>query len=174
MSEDRGAVVITGASTGIGRATAPRLAAIGFRVFAGVRKQADADSLKQEAPAVTPLILDVTDEHSIAEAATAVKAAVGANGLAGLVNNAGITVPGPLEFLPAEDLRRQFEVNVIGPIAVTQAFMPLLRAGKGRIVNVGSIGGRVSTPFLGAYSASKFAIEAISDALRVELRPWGI
>ena len=119
-------------------------------------------------------MLDVTDESSIASAASAVSKVVGERGLAGLVNNAGITVPGPIEFLPIEDVRRQIDVNVIGQIAVTQAFLLMIRQGQGRIVNIGSIGGRMATPFLGAYAASKFAMEAITDALRMELRPWKI
>jgi NAD(P)-dependent dehydrogenase (short-subunit alcohol dehydrogenase family) len=168
-----GAVVITGTSTGIGRAAAMRLAGMGFRVFAGVRKQADSEELSHT-PGVTPLMIDVTDEASVAAAAKTVAGQIGEAGLRGLVNNAGITVPGPLEFLPLEDLRRQLEVNVIGQIGVTQAFLPQLRAGRGRIVNIGSIGGRMSTPFLGAYHVSKFGMEAFSDSLRRELRPWGI
>lgn len=170
----RGAVVVTGTSTGIGRATAELLAGAGYRVFAGVRKKADWDALHKSLPQVTPLMIDVTDEESIAAAAAAVASTVGEEGLRGLVNNAGVSVPGPLEFLPLADLRRQLETNVIGQVAVTQAFLPLLRKGRGRIVNIGSVGGRMSTPFLGAYSASKFAMEAISDSLRMELRPWGI
>jgi NAD(P)-dependent dehydrogenase (short-subunit alcohol dehydrogenase family) len=165
-----GAVVITGTSTGIGRATAVRLAGMGFRVFAGVRKASDAP----EASGITPLIIDVTDAASIATAAETVAGQTGSAGLRGLVNNAGITVPGPLEFLPLDDLRRQLEVNVIGPIAVTQAFLPQLRTARGRIVNIGSIGGRMSLPFIGAYHISKFGMEALSDSLRMELRPWGI
>jgi NAD(P)-dependent dehydrogenase (short-subunit alcohol dehydrogenase family) len=165
-----GTIVITGTSTGIGRATAVRLASLGFKVFAGVRKASEAP----EASGITPLTIDVTDAASITAAAETVAAQVGSAGLRGLVNNAGITVPGPLEFLPLEDLRRQLEVNVIGPIAVTQAFLPLLRKGHGRIVNIGSIGGKMSMPFLGAYHVSKFGMEALSDSLRQELRPWGI
>lgn len=168
-------VVITGASTGIGHATALHLSAMGFQVFAGVRRAEDGEALKRKASRkLTPVILDVTDDASITAATKVVRAAVGARGLAGLVNNAGISVAGPLEFLPPDDIRRQLEVNLIGPIAVTQAFLPLLRTGHGRIVNIGSIGGRMSTPFLGAYSASKFGLEAITDSLRMELRPWGI
>lgn len=170
----RGAVVVTGTSTGIGRATAERLAGMGFRVFAGVRKQADWDALRESLPGVTPLMIDVTDRESIRAAAAAVSSTVHEAGLRGLVNNAGVTVPGPLEFLPLDDLRRQLEVNLIGPVAVTQAFLPLVRLAKGRIVNVGSIGGRMSSPFLGAYHASKFALEAVTDSLRQELAPWGI
>jgi NAD(P)-dependent dehydrogenase (short-subunit alcohol dehydrogenase family) len=168
-------VVITGASTGIGAACALHLDQLGWRVFAGVRMQADAETLKAKAsPRLTPIALDVTDTVSIATAAGAVAGAVGQAGLGGLVNNAGIAVPGPIEFLPLPDLRRQLEVNVIGLVAVTQAFLPLIRAGRGRIVNMGSISGRMATPFTGAYGASKFALEALTDALRLELAPWGI
>jgi len=168
-------VVITGASTGIGAACALHLDGLGFRVFAGVRRQADAAAIRaQGSPQLTPISLDVTDTVSISTAAGAVAGAVGAAGLAGLVNNAGIVVPGPVELLPLPDLRRQLEVNVVGQVAVTQAFLPLIRAGRGRIVNMGSIAGRMATPFTGAYGASKFALEALTDALRLELAPWGI
>jgi NAD(P)-dependent dehydrogenase (short-subunit alcohol dehydrogenase family) len=171
-----GAVVVTGASTGIGRATALRLDRLGFQVYAGVRKDADGKALKSKAKgSLTPVRLDVTDDSSIAAAAETVAKALGAErGLAGLVNNAGIAMPGPIEFLPLEDLRKQLEVNVIGQVAVTQAFLPLLRKGFGRIVNIGSIGGRMATPFQGAYNASKFAMEALTDSLRMELKPWGL
>ncbi len=169
------AVVITGASSGIGEACALRLDKHGWRVFAGVRKEADGVALREKSSdRLTPVMIDVTDQASITAAAETVRAAVGDGGLAGLVNNAGISVFGPLEFLPPEDLRRQLEVNVIGQIVVTQAFLPLIRAGDGRIVNMGSIGGRMATPFLGPYNASKFAMEALTDSLRQELRPWGI
>lgn len=168
-------VVITGASTGIGAACALHLDRLGWRVFAGVRKQGDAEALRAQGSArLTPISLDVTDTVSISTAAGAVAGAVGAAGLAGLVNNAGIVVPGPIEFLPLPDLRRQLEINVVGQVAVTQAFLALIRAGHGRIVNMGSISGRMATPFTGAYSASKFALEALTDALRLELQPWGI
>jgi NAD(P)-dependent dehydrogenase (short-subunit alcohol dehydrogenase family) len=144
-------------------------------VIAGVRKEADAESVRAESPdRITPVILDVTDADTIASTAEAVRAAVGGRGLAGLVNNAGVTIQGPLEFLPIDDLRRQLEVNVTGQIAVTQAVMPEIRAATGRIVNMGSVGGRVAHPFIGPYHASKFAIEALTDSLRKELRPWGI
>jgi NAD(P)-dependent dehydrogenase (short-subunit alcohol dehydrogenase family) len=167
--------VITGASTGIGAACALHLDRLGWKVFAGVRRQADAEALKaQGSPRLTPIALDVTDTLSISTAAGAVAGAVGPAGLTGLVNNAGIVVPGPIEFLPLADLRRQLEINVIGQVAVTQAFLPLIRAGAGRIINMGSISGRMATPFTGAYSASKFALEAMTDALRLELAPWGI
>jgi NAD(P)-dependent dehydrogenase (short-subunit alcohol dehydrogenase family) len=168
-------VVITGASTGIGAACALHLDRLGWRVFAGVRKQGDAEALRAQGSArLTPISLDVTDTVSISTAAGAVAGAVGAAGLAGLVNNAGIVVPGPIEFLPLPDLRRQLEINVVGQVAATQAFLALIRAGRGRIVNMGSISGRMATPFTGAYSASKFALEALTDALRLELAPWGI
>ena len=168
-------VVITGASSGIGRAAALPLDRQGVIVHAGVRKEEDAASLEAEASdRLVPVFIDVTDQDSISTAKAEVAAASGDRGLHGLVNNAGISVPGPLEFLPLEDLRKQLEVNVIGQIAVTQAFLPQLRRARGRIVNVGSIGGRTVTPFLGAYNASKFALEALTDALRMELRPWNL
>jgi NAD(P)-dependent dehydrogenase (short-subunit alcohol dehydrogenase family) len=171
----RGAVVITGASTGIGKSCALYLDSIGFRVFAGVRKASDRDMLKRESSGrITPLLLDVTNAASIVSAAEAVAATVGDAGLNGLVNNAGIVVAGPLEFLPLDEIRKQFEVNVLGQIAVIQAFLPLLRRARGRIVNMGSISGRVAAPFIGPYSASKFALEAFTDSLRVELLPWDI
>jgi NAD(P)-dependent dehydrogenase (short-subunit alcohol dehydrogenase family) len=170
----RGAVVVTGASSGIGEACARRLAGLGFQVFAGVRKQADGERLAREIPGVTPLILDVVDADSIAAAARTVADSVGAAGLAGLVNNAGIAMPAPIEFQPIEDFRRQIDVNLIGQVAVTQAFLPQLRAARGRIVNVSSIGGRVAVPLLGAYAASKFGLEGLSDSLRRELRPFGV
>jgi NAD(P)-dependent dehydrogenase (short-subunit alcohol dehydrogenase family) len=161
-------VVVTGASSGIGEACALRLARSGWRVLAGVRSSADAERLR--ARSVEPVTLDVTDAASIADAAER----LGGDGLQGLVNNAGIAVSMPLEFLPLEELRRQLEVNLVGQLAVTQAFLPQLRRARGRIVNVGSIAGRSSLPFLGAYAASKHALEAVTDALRVELRPFGI
>jgi NAD(P)-dependent dehydrogenase (short-subunit alcohol dehydrogenase family) len=167
--------VITGTSTGIGRAAALRLDAAGFDVFAGVRRAEDAEGLAAEASdRLRPLIVDVTDADSIAAAAREVGETVGERGVAGLVNNAGISVTGPLEFIPLDDIRRQLEVNLIGQIAVTQAFLPMIRRATGRIVNMSSVGGRVANGFLAPYQASKFAIEAVTDALRKELRPWGI
>jgi NAD(P)-dependent dehydrogenase (short-subunit alcohol dehydrogenase family) len=163
-------VVITGASTGIGRACALRLARNGFDVYAGVRKEEDAERLR--ADGVTPVILDVTDADSIAAAADQVAAGVGQRGLAGLVNNAGAAFQGPIEYLPIDDLRRQFEVNTIGQVAVTQAFLPLLRRAKGRVVFVGSVGGRVALPFIGPYAGSKAAVSSLADSLRQELTPW--
>lgn len=168
-------VVVTGASTGIGEACALRLDRLGWRVFAGVRREADGQALRQKSSErLCPLFIDVTDEASIAQAAVQVRAAVGEAGLVGLVNNAGVAIGGPLEFVPIDELAWQFEVNVIGPVAVTQAFLPLLRQSRGRIVNMSSIGGRSASPFLGPYCASKFALEALSDSLRLELYPWGI
>lgn len=170
-----GAIVITGASTGIGRACAVRMDSLGYRVFAGVRKTEDGDALRVAASSrLTPIHIDVTDGGSIAAACETVAQQLGDSGLRGLVNNAGIGVGGPLEFVSMDDLRRQFEVNVFGQVAMTQAFLPLIRKARGRIVNIGSIGGRMASPFIGPYSASKFALEAITDALRFELRPWGI
>ena len=172
---DDAPVVITGTSTGIGAASALLLAEKGFRVFAGVRSDADGDALAGRASGeLTPIPIDITDETSIAVAVNTVESAVGERGLFALVNNAGIVKPGPLEHQPMADFRRQLEVNLIGQVAVTQAFLPLIRRGKGRIVNVGSIGGRVVLPLHGAYSASKFGMEAVSDALRLELRQWHI
>jgi len=172
---NKGAVVVTGASTGIGETCALWLDKLGFQVFAGIRTDRDAQALKQKASErLNPIFLDVTDADSIASAAQTVAIAVGDAGLAGLVNNAGIAVAGPLEFLPLSDFRQQLEVNVNGQVAVTQVFIPLLRLASGRIINMGSIGGRSATPFLGPYNASKFALEALTDALRMELQPWGI
>jgi len=163
-------VLVTGASTGIGRATAELLHERGFRVFAGVRKESDAESLR--AAGILPLILDVTNEKHIAAAARAIIEDGG--GLFGLVNNAGIASAAPLEFVPVDELRHQLEVNVVGQVAVTQAVLPLLRAVKGRIVNVTSIGGLIAGQMLGPYNASKFALEAVTHVLRQELGPWGI
>ncbi|HEY6146033.1 MAG TPA: SDR family oxidoreductase [Solirubrobacterales bacterium] len=167
-------VLVTGASTGIGRATALRLDGAGWRVFAGVRKEADAESLRQEAsPRFVPVVLDVTDPEQIAAAAAQIEAESG-GGLDGLVNNAGVAVPGPLETIPLEDLRHQLEVNLIAYVAVTQAMLPQIRRAEGRIVFLASIGGRIAFPFAGPYHASKFATEAVGDVFRQELRPWGI
>ena len=170
----RRTALVTGASTGIGRATALELARCGFAVLAGVRKPEDGEALQTSATGeLEPVIIDVTDAASIEAAAAKVSEQAG-GGLAGLVNNAGIAYTGPLEFVALDDLRHQLEVNLIGHLAVTQAMLPELRKARGRIVNVTSIGGLVATPFFGPYVASKFALEAVSDCLRVELRPWGI
>jgi NAD(P)-dependent dehydrogenase (short-subunit alcohol dehydrogenase family) len=168
-------VLVTGASTGIGRATALRLDERGWRVFAGVRREEDAASLREAgSERLAPLILDVTNAGQIAAVAERVGEAVGQAGLEGLVNNAGIGVPGPLETLPVEDFRRQIEVNLTAHVAVTQAMLPAIRRARGRIVFIASIGGRMAFPMFGAYNASKFGLEAIGDVLRQELRPWGI
>ena len=171
----RGAVVVTGASSGIGRACALKLARSGFHVFAGVRKEEDAQTLQDAATGrLTPLLLDVTDPDLIASAVETVTETVGEDGLAGLVNNAGVGVAWPLELVPIDELRRQFEVNVFGQLSVTQAFLPLIRAGRGRIVNIGSVGGWLTIPFGGPLCASKHALKSFNDALRMELHPWGI
>jgi NAD(P)-dependent dehydrogenase (short-subunit alcohol dehydrogenase family) len=167
--------VVTGASTGIGEACALRLDKAGWRVFAGVRKDADGQRLKSQASdRLTPITIDVTDQAQIDAAVNTVGAAVGSAGIQGVVNNAGVSVNGPLEYLTSDDLRKQLEVNVIGQLAVTRSFMELIRSGHGRIVFIGSIAGKMATPFLGPYCASKHAMEALSDSLRQELRPWGI
>lgn len=228
------AVLVTGASTGIGRAVAGLLARRGFEVFAGVRLEESAARLEQDgrearraagpdagpytgpyaaAGSITPLLFDITDAEGIARAAAVVEERTGARGLHGVVNNAGVVVAGPMEFLPLEDLRLQLEINVLGQVAVTQAMLPMLRrarelqlategqrravgvraptapagidgsrgAGRspvrgshGRVVFVGSISGLVSSRLLGAYAASKFAIEALGDVFRLELDPWGL
>ena len=174
-SDDLGFVFVTGTSTGIGAATALHLAQNGFHVFAGVRSAKDGEAVRAQAlEDITPVIVDVTDESAISAAAAIVSEAVGDRGLAGLVNNAGIAKPAPIEYQPIADFRTQLEVNLFGPVAMVQAFLPLIRRGGGRIVNVGSIGGLLVLPLNGAYSASKFGIRAISDALRLELRQWNI
>jgi NAD(P)-dependent dehydrogenase (short-subunit alcohol dehydrogenase family) len=167
----KGIIVVTGASTGIGRACALRFAELGYPTLAGVRKPSDGDALKAESSGnIEPILLDVICPESIARAV----AAIGDQPLAGLVNNAGIAIVGPLELLPIDAWRRQFEVNVIGLVAVTQALLPLLRRGRGRIVNIGSIAGRSALPGSGAYDSTKFAVEAITDVLRMELHAFGI
>ena len=165
-----GTVVVTGASSGIGEATARALAQAGFDVLAGVRSEADAEQAGDLHARVEPVTVDVTDEQTVGELAER----VGDRPLAGLVNNAGISVSGPLEFVPLDEWRRQLEVNVLGQVAVTQALLPAIRRARGRIVNVSSVGGRVAVPLLGPYNASKFALEGISDSLRRELRPLGV
>jgi NAD(P)-dependent dehydrogenase (short-subunit alcohol dehydrogenase family) len=174
-------VVITGASSGIGWATAKLLLDRGFRVFGSVRKQADADRLKGEfGPNFTPLLFDVTDEAAVLAAAREVRAALNGETLFGLVNNAGVAVAGPVLELAADEFRRQMDVNVIGPIIATQAFGPLLGSdpslkGKpGRIVMMSSVAGKNGNPLMSAYSASKFAIEGLSESLRREMMLFGI
>lgn len=169
------AVLVTGASTGIGAACALELDRRGFRVFAGVRRPEDGKRLQSQASQrLTSVILDVTDPHGIQTVADALDATLSEAGLAGLINNAGIVVAGPLEILPLDAFRRQLEVNLVGLLAVTQAMLPHLRRGRGRLINVGSTNGALSVPYLGAYSASKHALEAVTDALRLELRHTGI
>jgi NAD(P)-dependent dehydrogenase (short-subunit alcohol dehydrogenase family) len=171
MNPGTGSIAITGASTGIGRGCAIHFAGLGHKVFAGVRSSADGDALKASSPGnIQPLLLDVTCADSVKGAA----ATIGDEPLAGLINNAGVAVVGPLEVVPIAAWRRQFEVNVIGLVAVTQALLPALRRGRGRIVNIGSIAGRSPLPCSGPYDASKFAVEAITDVLRMELKSMGI
>jgi NAD(P)-dependent dehydrogenase (short-subunit alcohol dehydrogenase family) len=167
-------VVVTGASGGLGSATVARLEELGWQVFAGVHVAEAGEELTRPHPNVTRLQLDVCDEASVGEARNEVARHLEGQGLDALVNNAGLVVQGPLELLPRHALRRQFEVNVIGQIAVTQAFLPLLRAARGRVVNVSGAAGRVAVPMLGAISASKAALESMSDALRMELKHQGV
>jgi NAD(P)-dependent dehydrogenase (short-subunit alcohol dehydrogenase family) len=163
-------VLITGASRGIGRATAAWLAARGWDVFAGVRSAEDGVALAAIAPGrVTAVTLDVTDDVQVAALSRELPQRLDA-----VVNNAGVVVAGPVEAIPLAELRRQLEINVVGQAAVTQAVLPRLRAAQGRIVFVSSVSGRVATPMFGPYSASKFALEAMADAMRMELAPWGI
>jgi NAD(P)-dependent dehydrogenase (short-subunit alcohol dehydrogenase family) len=166
--------LVTGASTGIGRATALHLDAAGWRVFAGVRKEDDAASLRAAgSERLVPLMLDVTDAGQIAAASERI-GGEGEGGLDGLVNNAGVAVPGPLETLPVDDFKRQIEVNLTAQVAVTQAMLPAIRSARGRIVFITSIGGLMAFPMFGAYHAAKFGLEAVGDVFRQELRPWGI
>lgn len=162
-------VLITGASRGIGRATALDLAAAGWQVYAGVRNLADGKALFTLWPNITPVELDVTDRAHLARLDEVLPPRLDA-----LVNNAGIVVGGPVEAVRPDDLRKQLDVNVVGQIALTQAVLPRLRAARGRVVFLSSVSGRVSTPMTGAYSASKYAIEALADSMRVELRPWRV
>jgi NAD(P)-dependent dehydrogenase (short-subunit alcohol dehydrogenase family) len=164
--------VVTGASSGIGQATASALAARGFHVLAGVRRQVDADQLAGER--VEPVILDITGSSDVAAVAERVEREAEVRPLGVLVNNAGIAVNAPVETLPMQEWHRQLEVNFFGHVAITQALLPALLAGRGRIVNVSSIGGRVAGPTFGAYAASKFALEAVSDVLRREVGRLGV
>jgi NAD(P)-dependent dehydrogenase (short-subunit alcohol dehydrogenase family) len=163
-------VLVTGAARGIGRATTLRLAAAGWDVIAGVRQPGDGGELADANPArIKPVTLDITDPEQLAALERSL-----ADDLDALVNNAGVVVGGPVEAIPASELRRQLDVNVVGQAAVTQAVLPRLRASRGRIVFVSSLSGLVATPMFGAYNASKFALEGMADALRMELAPWGI
>lgn len=161
-------VLVTGAARGIGRTIVTHLSAAGWDVVAGVRSERDADSLSA-LPRVSAVLLDVTDDEQVAALPALLPQRLDA-----VVNNAGIAVSGPIEALTATQLRQQFDVNVVGQLAVTNAVLPLLRAARGRIIFISSVNGRISLPLLGAYSASKFALEAAADALRLELKPWKI
>ena len=181
MSQTRKSVVVTGVSTGIGWAVTQVLTQKGFHVFGSVRKSADAQALVAAfGDAVTPLIFDVTNEAAVREAALQVEAVLGGATLAGLVNNAGIAVAGPLLHLPIDDFRKQLEVNLTGVVIATQAFAPLVGArgtgpgDPGRIVNIGSVGGRNANPFMAPYCTSKFGLEGLSESLRRELLPFGV
>jgi len=165
-----GTILVTGASSGIGRACALRFAELGYRVLAGVRNAAAGDALKASAAGIEPVILDVTLADSIQRTVEM----IGDGALTGLINNAGISAIGPLELVSLDAWRHQFEVNVIGLVAVTQALLPSLRRGKGRVVNIGSIAGRSALPGTGAYDSSKFAVEAITDTLRMEVQTFGM
>ena len=174
MNAVRGAVVVTGSSSGIGRACALHLSGLGFHVLAGVRRQEDGERLRADASGtLEPLILDVTDEAAIG-AVKARLAEVASGRLAGLVNNAGIPASGPLEGVSLEEFRRAMEVNVTSQVAVTQALLPAIRRAGGRVVFMSSIGGRVAQPYMSPYNASKFALEAVGDSLRQELGPLGV
>ena len=165
-----GTVLITGTSSGIGHACAEDLARRGFRVLAGVRKESDAEAVQALAPdRIEPLMLDVTDLDAIA----ALPERVGGE-LAGLVNNAGQSWPGPLEHTPVEDIRQQLDVMLLAPFALTKALIPALRAARGRVVMIGSIGGRTSMPFLGPYNAAKAGVDGFANSLRMELAPFGV
>jgi NAD(P)-dependent dehydrogenase (short-subunit alcohol dehydrogenase family) len=170
-------VVVTGASSGLGRAAAVYLSRLGYRVFAGVRTEssvAKLSTLSASTGELIPVMLDVTDAASIAQAGQCIERRCSDTGLWAVVNNAGICISAPLECVPINVMRTQLETNVIGALAVTQRFLPLLRASKGRIVNVASGIGNIAPPYLGAYAASQFAKEGLSDSLRRELRPLGV
>ena len=170
-------VVITGASSGLGKAAAIRLSQLGYRVFAGVRTESSAAVLSGVSPSsgeLIPVILDVTDADSIAQAGELVEHSCGDTGLWAVVNNAGISVCAPLECIPMEVMRTQLEINVVGAIAVSQRFLPLLRATGGRIVNVSSGIANIAPAYSAPYAAAQFAKEGLSDALRRELRPLGV
>jgi NAD(P)-dependent dehydrogenase (short-subunit alcohol dehydrogenase family) len=162
-------VLVTGAGRGIGKAIALKLAADGWDVYAGVRKPEDGEALQSAAASIKPVLLDVTDDAQVAALADSLPASLDA-----VVNNAGIVFNSPIEAFAAEDFRQMFEINVFGAVAVTQAVLPKIRAAQGRVVFISSISGRIATPWTGAYSGSKAAIELIADSLRMELRPWKI
>ena len=168
-------VVITGASSGIGKATALLLGEAGYRVFAGVERNEDARALEGAPQNVVPVTMDVTDSGSIRRAVERVSEHIVEDGEIGLMNNAGIAVYGPLEHVELDEFERQFQVNLFGVVAVTQAFLPLMRRrGGGRIINMGSMNGRLAIPIVGPYCATKFGLRSVSDTLRLELAPWRI
>jgi len=174
MITNEQAIVVTGASTGIGKATALHLDKLGFKVFAGVRKESDGQALRKETSnKLTPIFLDVTDSNSITAAMDTVSKETGGE-LYGLVNNAGVSLNGPLELVPTSKIKQLMDVNVLGLLAVTQAFLPRLRQSKGRIINISSGHGLVAVPDKSVYAASKFAVQAITDSLRIELRPFDV
>lgn len=173
--QNKRAVLVTGTSSGIGRAAALLLDKIGYQVFASVRRKQDGDEIYKAASGkLTPVLLDITDTTTIARAKKEITNAVGKNGLWGLVNNAGISFRAPLEFAPLTELRGLYEANVFGLLAVTQAFLPLIRQAHGRIVNVSSLTALMVTPFHGPYSSAKMAVNGITDALRLEVKPFRI
>ena len=165
--------MLTGASGGIGMATTRRLDSLGFQVFAGVRRTADGEQLQRDIAArVTPILLDLADDASITRAAETVAHLIGSTGLVGLINNAGLIVQGPVELVPMAEVSAQFEINTIGQVGVTRAFLPLLREARGRIINIGAASGQLALPYFEVLSASKAALASLTDALRVELRSW--
>ncbi len=169
-------LLISGCSTGIGRACALHFAKTGYHVFACVRKESDAESLKaaDDSGNLEPVMLDVTNELQLGELKAELNQRIGDTGLAGLINNAGIAKSGPIEYIDPQAVRDVFNVNVMGPLLLTQAFLPLVRVAKGRIVTIGSIAGKLASPTMAAYSISKFGVEAFNDSLRQELAPHGI
>jgi NAD(P)-dependent dehydrogenase (short-subunit alcohol dehydrogenase family) len=172
-----GSILVTGSSTGIGEACALHFDRLGWQVFAGVRRDQDGDRLRAQAVGrLHPVSIDVTDPASVKQVAKEVETALDGRGLTAVVNNAGVAVGGPVEYVPLDEWRRQLEVNVIGQLAVTQAILPLIRrsGAQGRIVFMGSIGGRISSPLIAPYNASKHAIEAIAESMRHELASTGI
>ncbi len=174
MITNEQAIIVTGASTGIGKATALHLDKLGFKVFAGVRKEADGQALSKEgSDKLSPIFLDVTDGDSVAAAVNTVTEVTGGT-LYGLVNNAGLSLNGPLELVPTSEIKQLMDVNVLGLLAVTKAFLPLLRQSQGRIINISSGHGLLAVPDKSVYAASKFAVQAITDSLRVELSPFDV